>query len=177
MDLKKFETIDYLRSGNPKQRRAYDLLTYHAVFDTLAPFDPLLAGTVPIGIDIETSDLDIICCWREKASFRKMLKSHFGDFNDFQIKEKQVRGYETVISRFELDHFPVEIFGQHRPSREQEAFRHMVVEHQILCTREEGFRQKIINLKRQGYKTEPAFAKVLGLRGDPYEAILNYNPF
>lgn len=77
---------------------------------------------------------------------------------------------------------PEGIFNKHYRNRLRYhrfiyAFRHMVVEHQILCTREEGFRQKILNLKRQGYKTEPAFAKVLGLRGDPYEAILNYNPF
>ncbi|MNO76159.1 hypothetical protein D3C76_672280 [compost metagenome] len=34
------------------------------------------------------------------------------------------------------------------------------------------FRERIILLKTSGWKTEPAFAKALGLEGDPYEALL-----
>ncbi len=38
-----------------------------------------------------------------------------------------------------------------------------------------AFRQEIIALKKQGYKTEPAFAMALGLKGDPYyKELLNY---
>lgn len=48
----------------------------------------------------------------------------------------------------------------------------MLIEHQILLEKGESFRQEIISLKKQGIKTEPAFAQLLGLSGDPYEAIL-----
>jgi len=47
-------------------------------------------------------------------------------------------------------------------------------EFQILEKEGEAFKHKIIALKKQGVKTEPAFAKVLDLVGDPYEAILKY---
>jgi hypothetical protein len=48
----------------------------------------------------------------------------------------------------------------------------MIIEHRVLIEKGEKFRQEIIKLKRQGLKTEPAFAKLLGLDGNPYEALL-----
>jgi hypothetical protein len=56
-----FTTIDYLKNGNAKQRRAYEVLTKHKLFEKLKYYPPILAGTIPIEIDIEGSDLDIIC--------------------------------------------------------------------------------------------------------------------
>ena len=50
----------------------------------------------------------------------------------------------------------------------------MIIENEILKEQGEEFRKKIIELKIQGYKTEPAFAKLLQLSGNPYEAILNF---
>jgi hypothetical protein len=50
----------------------------------------------------------------------------------------------------------------------------MLIEHHLLNYYDEEFRLKIVSLKEQGYKTEPAFAKVLNLKGDPYQALLNY---
>ena len=48
----------------------------------------------------------------------------------------------------------------------------MMVEYQLLKEKGEGFKQQIIDLKKSGFKTEPAFAIALGLTGDPYEALL-----
>jgi hypothetical protein len=59
----KFDTIDYLKTGNARQQRAYDVLTNHRILAQLAPFSPVLVGTIPINIDIESSDLDVICQW------------------------------------------------------------------------------------------------------------------
>jgi hypothetical protein len=50
----------------------------------------------------------------------------------------------------------------------------MITEFRILQLRGEEFRHDIIALKKSGLKTEPAFASLLGLSGDPYEALLNY---
>ncbi|MGC3943422.1 MAG: DUF4269 domain-containing protein [Chryseolinea sp.] len=67
------------------------------------------------------------------------------------------------------------MFGQSRPSTEQEAYLHMVNEYQVLQSRGSEFRDEIIRLKKSGLKTEPAFAKALGLTGDPYEAMLRFH--
>ena len=50
----------------------------------------------------------------------------------------------------------------------------MIIEAEILEEKGEDFRQKIIELKKSGIKTEPAFAQLLNLKGDPYEALINF---
>lgn len=169
-----FDNIEYLNKGNDRQRAAYRALTDNLIFERLQLFSPLLTGTIPINIDIEESDLDIICSWQEKEEFIKTLRKEFGKINGFKLIEQIRNNYETVLANFRLNEFEIEIFGQCRPTKEQESFRHMVVEYEILKARGESFRQKVIRLKKKGLKTEPAFAKLLELKGNPYEELLNY---
>jgi hypothetical protein len=49
----------------------------------------------------------------------------------------------------------------------------MIAEYKILQEEGEEFKQKIIELKKQGIKTEPAFGILLGLE-NPYEDLLKY---
>jgi hypothetical protein len=173
MDIE-FTNIDYLKNGNNKQRLAYAALTRYKIMADLKQFDPLLVGTIPISIDIEESDLDIICYFKESIEFKEHIIRRFSDFDCFSIKEKIGQELKTVIAKFRIDNFDVEIFGQNIPTRQQNAFRHMIIEHRFLCERDDAFRQTIIDLKRQGYKTEPAFGIVLGLTGNPYLELLNF---
>ncbi len=50
----------------------------------------------------------------------------------------------------------------------------MIIEHKILSSKGDEFRAEIIRLKQDGLKTEPAFAKMLGLQGNPYEELLKF---
>jgi hypothetical protein len=169
-----FEGLEYLKSGTTRQRLAFALLSENEIFTKLEGFDPILTGTVPINIDIEGSDLDIICYWKNKEDFLRVLHDNFSGYKGFVIADKVIKGLQTVVCNFSIADFALEIFGQNRPTREQEAFRHMMVEYQILTQRGENFREDILKLKRSGIKTEPAFAHLLGLSGDPYEALLQY---
>lgn len=168
-----FTDISYLKNGNKRQKIAFNLLTRNKIMVSLINFDPILAGTIPLNIDIEGSDLDIICYWQNKLEFISVVRSSFADKQSFQIRETVINNQETVIANFFIDNFEIEIFGQNIPSNQQSAFRHMLVEHKILLEKGEDFRTALIELKRNGIKTEPAFAQLLGLSGDPYQAVLN----
>lgn len=169
-----FIGIDYLKNGTHKQRLAYTTLTTHKIMSGLKQFDPILVGTIPINIDTENSDLDIICCYQDSDEFIKVVKSIFCNYKDFKITESDRHLSSTVIANFKIDSFEIEVFGQNIPTKEQSAYRHMIIEYKLLCERDEAFRQNIIDLKRKGYKTEPAFGLVLGLSGNPYHELLKY---
>ncbi|GJM61847.1 DUF4269 domain-containing protein [Persicobacter diffluens] len=167
-----FKQIDYLKMGNSRQQKAYDVLTAFQVFEKLKPYTPLLAGTIPIEIDLPGSDLDIICECGDHEDFASFLKETFGTMEGFEMKMKMFQGRTSTIANFTLEGIPVEIFGQQYPSAQQHAFRHMLVEHRILQERGVCFKAEVIRLKTEGMKTEPAFAYLLALEGDPYLALL-----
>ncbi len=169
-----FSNIEYLKTGNDRQQHAYHILIEHKVLTKLHSSDPILVGTIPIEIDIENSDLDIICYYENRTEFAEMIKEQFGNNTNFKIEIQSIREQNVVVANFQIDTFEIEIFGQNIPTRKQNAYRHMLIEHQLLQERGEAFQQKIIELKKQGYKTEPAFAKLLGIKGDPFVELLKY---
>ena len=172
--IKNFETIDYLKEGNEKQQRAYQTLVNHSVFGILHDFSPLLIGTIPLNVETEKSDLDIICCWKSKNLFIETLIENFAHRDQFLLTEKKIGNRETILSTFQLGEFEIEIFGQNRPTKHQEGYLHMVIEYNVLHANDDTFRQKIIALKREGLSTEEAFAKQLDLTGDPYHELLKF---
>jgi Domain of unknown function (DUF4269) len=169
-----FTTIEYLKTGNPKQIRAYEVLTQNKILSKLAEFDPVLVGTIPINIAIENSDLDIICFWKDKAYFIEKVTTIFGNETDFKIRETTINNQVSVIANFKKAAFEIEIFGQNIPVKNQNGYRHMIIEYKILQLKGEKFRLEIIQLKQKGYKTEPAFGILLGLKDDPYAELLEY---
>ena len=84
-----------------------------------------------------------------------------------QIEKEQIKGPNGNLVE-------IEIFGQNVPTELQNGYKHMIIEDKILQSRDENFRLEIIKLKQNGYKTEPAFAFLLGLNGDPYAELLKY---
>jgi hypothetical protein len=167
-----FDTLNHLQTGTPTQQAAWQVLTRYQVWEKLQPFTPVLAGTIPININIENSDLDILCYYQDHKGYMENLVDAFSQYPGFRFYETSVRDIPAIITSFTLDNFPVEIFAQPQPVTTQWGYRHMMIEHHLLQTRGEDFRQQIIALKKDGYKTEPAFARLLGLSGDPYEALL-----
>ena len=170
-----FTTPDYLKEGNARQKRAYEILTKHRLFEKLKHYSPILAGTVPIEIDIEGSDLDIICevdpefeeDFLDDLMFSRLIPHDI----DVKVENPVVNGEKCIILNFILEGFPIEIFGQNKPTILQNAYRHMMAEYKILQEKGEDFKQKIIELKKEGVKTEPAFGILLNLE-NPYEDLL-----
>ncbi|MCD7899157.1 MAG: DUF4269 domain-containing protein [Bacteroides sp.] len=172
-DIAKFDNIEYLKTGTNDQQVVYNILKKNQIFTILKDFTPILAGTFPININIPGSDLDIICEFHNNEKFKEIILKYFSQMSQFTLLSYEVRNYDVLQANFILEGFEIEIFGQNRPVKEQNAYRHMIVEYLILQRKGKAFRQKILNLKLEGLKTEPAFAETLLLSGDPYQAILN----
>ena len=167
-----FEGFEYLKNGTAKQRRVHEVLSTNGIFDKLAPFDPVVVGTIPIGIDLPDSDIDICCCFEDEESFVNTVTSCFGDQQGFSIRPSRKSKDHALVANFRVADFEVEVFGQTVPTRQQLAYRHMMIEHKLLKENGAVFREQVLELKRRGLKTEPAFASLLGLDGDPYIELL-----
>ena len=165
-----FLEISYLKSGNERQQKAYHLLVANQILEKLVSFTPILVGTIPINIDIPGSDLDIICYVNNEEEIVNTLQIHFKNEKDFAISKNEK--FNSIKANFFIQDFEFEIFGQDIPTQQQNAYRHMLIEYKLLLEKGEQFRLKVIELKKQGYKTEPAFARLLNLQGDAYEELL-----
>lgn len=169
-----FDSIHYLQNGNPTQLSAFLALTRAEIMGKMAPFQPLLVGTIPIAIDIPGSDLDILCWDPDLNVLEANLIMYFAQFPQWKMARSVARNGPCIVASFRLDGFEVEIFGATIPSHEQYGYLHMIVEYQLLEELGTDFRQKIVALKLAGMKTEPAFAHLLQLEGDPFEALIAY---
>lgn len=167
-----WKDISYLNSGSTIQKRAFKSLNDLQIFELLAEYSPILTGTIPIGISIDSSDLDITCRFMDADKFEKKMEILFGEQKEFKIQQKEKNGYWVVAASFTFQDFPIEIFGSLFPATDQNSYRHMLIEHRILQLLGEDFRQKVILLKQEGLKTEPAFAKLFKFEGDPYQQLL-----
>jgi hypothetical protein len=165
--------ISYLMQGPERQRAAYHALQALEIFNYLAVYTPVLVGTLPLGVDLPGSDLDILCEVHDTQSFKRSLQAHYAlPTDNFTWHEKQIDNLPVAIARFQHAGFPVEIFGQPLPVLQQRAFRHMQVEIRLLQLGGEQAIQAIRALRTAGLKTEPAFARYFQLAGDPYETLL-----
>lgn len=153
------------------QRHAFHLIQQLNIFHDFAGYTPLLCGTIPLAIDVEGSDLDIIMEVHNFERYNDEVQSRFGKLDGFTLNKLTVKKIPTVLCNFTFEGMDFELFAQPIPVVKQNAYRHMIIEHHLLLTHPH-IRDEIIPLKKQGLKTEPAFAKVLGLAGDPYEELL-----
>lgn len=139
----------------------------------LAAFDPHVAGTFPLGIAVAGSDIDVLCHAPDPGAFAAVVWREFAACPGFSMHQ-WVAGGRAVVACFEWGDVPFELFGSALPVRDQVGWRHFAIERDLLTARGPDFRAAIMAARRAGLKTEPAFARVLGLSGDPYAALLEY---
>ncbi len=159
--------------GSPIQRQAFKAINELNIIDDMAKYHPILCGTIPISINVNHSDLDMIMEVHEPDIFKQEVQLLYGHLEGFVLNELTVRNTPVVTTNFRFGGFEFELFGQPKPVDQQNAYLHMIVEHHLL-TANPHIRVEIIRLKELGMKTEPAFAQVLGLDGDPYDELLMY---
>ena len=172
----RFAGIAYLAIGNERQQAAYRILTELRLFEQLATYNPILVGTFPLDLDIPGSDLDIIChtadvpAWikEQSAMLRAINKPFHAEIHKTDRANGKIQGTIGFIHRG----FPIELYGEETPSKLQNGYRHMAVEYRVLELLGDAAAVLVRQWKLSGLKTEPAFARLLGLPGDPYAALL-----
>lgn len=137
----------------------------------LCIFDPIVIGTPPLGIDVSNSDIDIACYCDDLDRFAGFATRQFESQDGFQIRHGTFQNHESILVQFNAFEWDVEIFCQPIPTNKQWGVRHFRVEQRLLAL-SPSLKSTVTKLKRSGLKTEPAFAKALGLAGKPYVAIL-----
>ncbi len=153
-------------------RPAYtEALAQSGVLARLAPFDPHVAGTPPLGLDLPDSDIDILCHAPDPQAFAAAVWAACRDLPGFAMWQWQGRD-RPVVAQFQFAGWLFELFGQGRPVAEQLGWRHFQIERRLLALGGEPLRTAVMACRHAGAKTEPAFAQVLGLAGDPYAALL-----
>lgn len=172
----RWQNISYLETGTENQKKAFITLKKNHIIDLLSDYDPVLVSTVCVNLDIDGSDLDIICQHKNLEEFKIVVKKKFGQFPDFKQWMRK-SDFEEVVTSFKAGDFEIEIFSSRIPVKEQFAYRHLLMMDRTLQIGGEPLREKVKALKRDGLKTEPAFAKILGLSGDPFLAFLELEKF
>ncbi|GEN46107.1 DUF4269 domain-containing protein [Alkalibacillus haloalkaliphilus] len=168
-----FDPLVAMKFGNNRQQKALTAINELNILNDLSRYDPIVCGTIPLQIDLEESDLDVIFNVNNFDDFEQKVLKLYGHLSDFTLERKLIRAESVVKANFNFDGFEFEIFAQNQPTHNQHAYLHMVVQAEIL-KREESLKQQIIDLKEKGYKTEPAFCEVLGIDGDPYSGLLEF---
>ncbi|WP_299402189.1 DUF4269 domain-containing protein [Acaryochloris sp. IP29b_bin.148] len=137
----------------------------------LQDFNPCVIGTPPLGIDVSTSDIDIACSAQDLSLFRRCSHENFGRFDDYRCYDFAAQNLPSVMVQFNSMGWQIELFCQAIPTEQQWGVRHFRIEQRLLEL-EPNLRIAVQQLKQRGIKTEPAFAHILGLAGDPYIALL-----
>ena len=96
-----FLNLEYLRQGTAKQRQAASVIDELELWEHLKSYSPILVGTIPIGIDIASSDLDIICHVTEFDRFERELRAPYDRLvSDFSYSFRSVGNVERAVARF-----------------------------------------------------------------------------
>lgn len=155
-----------------KNQKVFSMVKKSKILHQLRAYNPLIAGTFPLGIDNAKSDIDLILCAPDLTELQGAIRRWYRVAPGFQDRLCKVDGVSSYIANFVLLDIPIEIFAQHAPSVKQTAYSHFHVEEKLLKVGGCDFRNTIMKYRQQGFKTEESFAKALNLTGDPYDAIL-----
>lgn len=141
------------------------------VMQALDEFDPHIAGTLPIGVALPSSDIDILCHAPDLSAFASVVWTEFSAFENFALRQRTT-GDRPVVASFRAKGWEFELFGSVLPVAKQAGWRHFVIEKRLLSLGGTELCSAILDCRRRGFKTEPAFAAVLGLPGNPYDSLL-----
>jgi hypothetical protein len=167
------EDVSYLKMGGDRPRAAYLTLTELDLFCVLADFDPVLTGTFPLGLELDESELDLICYAPNLDQLAAVLVQVYGMYEDFTLEQSNADHGPSLECHFRYGEFRIGVLGEPAPSREQNAFRHLVAQSRLLRLAGPSAAEAIRRLKASGLATAPAFGEYFRLGSDPNRALLD----
>ena len=83
------------------------------ILTTLAAFDLAVVGTIPLEIDLLSSDIDIICevALAVSQTFAQLLHCHYSHLPAFRLGHVLSGSEPALVSSFRYAHVELEIFG------------------------------------------------------------------
>ena len=72
-----YTDISYLKSGDARQQELHRVLIELGILEILAEFDPIVVGTIPIGIALPRSDVDILFYTDQPDRFLRLCDQYF----------------------------------------------------------------------------------------------------
>lgn len=148
-----------------------DVVEELEILTRLAEFTPVAIGTPPLDLATDESDIDIACTSPDFDRFSTVVRLEFGRMEAFSIHHVDHLSAPAVVASFRAMGWEIELFCQRIATEHQWGVRHFRVEAKLLALGPH-LKDAVMRLKREGLKTEPAFARVLSLPGDPYVALL-----
>lgn len=142
------------------------------VFKEFACFNPQISGSVPLGISGEGGDVDILFDVKDFNQFKDSVLDLRSRVKNFEIKTIPLQSEPCVFLSFNFNGNDFEWVGQNKCSLKQRAHQHLLIEARLLNIAGPQSIKDIAQIKQEGLKTEPAFAKYFGIEGDPYLRLL-----
>lgn len=155
-----------------ENKRVFNALENSKILKNFKNFTPFVAGTFPLGVYTAESDVDILMYAEDLNELEHLLKNEYKTLEAFTTRRSHVDGLETLVVNFNLNEVPFEIFAQNRDVTKQKAYLHFQIEERLLKIGGSPFTKVVVENRRKGLKTEPAFAEALGIQGDAYAELL-----
>jgi len=151
-----------------KIAKAENAISQSRIVEILEEYSPQIVSTILVEFDTDQSDIDVVCEYHQQSVFASAISNSFQNYESYSLNVYA----ERVIGRFKVAGFLFEVYGTSIPVTQQLAYRHYQVMQRLARLGGAPIKQKIRCLKRSGLKTEPAISQILGLKGDPYNAVL-----
>ncbi len=129
----KFHHLSLLSVVNlEKNKKAWSAITDSKVLSHFQDYQPLIAGTFPLGLQTPASDIDVLLETNDLAALQEKLTRFYGHCDNFKLTLTEADGLPTLLCRFTFSDFPFEIFAQNTKTVSQTAYRHFLAEEKLL---------------------------------------------
>jgi hypothetical protein len=90
----------------------YPRLQASGLLDTLAPYEPVIVGSYPLGVAAPDSRIEIVCRAVDMPAFARTMERAYGEREGFALHPGSLDVENAVFAEFELDGLPLEVAAQ-----------------------------------------------------------------